>query len=139
MQEELHQLGEQRMLHAAGASPSNNIPSRTRSVTPPPPSNPVQHFVPKIPEDTTLYYSLVGRAGQVKVSSDGVVYVEDLIHGLTPIAADIDDERSEATRVKRSLELSRYGRSTCWIPTGTVLVAKNYLTKLQDSATIVKK
>ena len=140
MRDRLNELAEMRKRNLQGTSQNDKENTPPLRAAPQVLENdaPSTPSVPVIGQDSVLFYSLSGRAGKVKIQSDGVILAEDLLNGLSPLPFDIDNERSETVRVKRPMDFARYGRSTCWIPAGTELVSKSYLTKLKESATIVK-
>ena len=91
-----------------------------------------------ITETTTIRFIVDGRVGQV-TTKNGILFIDDLEKALQPLPAIIDNERCENIRRRRKQEKARYGSNLCWIPKGTALIEKGYLTKLRKSAVIVKE
>ena len=84
-----------------------------------------------------FHYTLNGRAGQVCIG-DGIFLLGDLENGLINLPPEIDNPKSEGIGKHQKATPIKPGSSQWWIPNGTSLIQKSYLTK-RKPATIVNK
>lgn len=84
-----------------------------------------------------IHYTFNGRAGIVKPDDSGVILFSELAENLEPLTPEMMGD-ANGIRSRRRIHLQRYGKSHAWAPAGTVLVGRDYLTKLKKSAEIVK-
>ena len=78
-----------------------------------PPNDDCDIIIPSLPSETILHYTIAGRAGQVPIKDDGIIFVADLVSSLPPLPSEYDNDRSNRIRAKRKINTSNYGCSQC--------------------------
>ena len=91
-----------------------------------------------------IYYNLNGgRAGSINLNNtilgQGIILADDLVDGLEPLPAEINNKDAAKTRRKKKWKVSRYGAAQVVHPKGTHLVTTRELNKYKKNSKIIKK
>ena len=83
---------------------------------------------------THLLYIHRGRSGKIPIPTNGIIFLHELEDGLQSLPKDVKvNEESDADRAKTKYELDYHGKGSCWVPRGSVAIAKNKLSPMKES------
>ena len=89
--------------------------------------------------DKTLLFIHKGRIGRLDLDDTGVVHEDELKAGLMDLPEDIDNEKSDTTRLRTNYASSIHGSSACWVPRSHGPQVKNRDAGKEEEHDIIKR